>query len=216
MVTPIWIVQHSSEKKKFRYFGLFFLTLFIALLTGCNSSSLPSNTPEAKSPAREIFRDDFSNPASGWPTIQDNGSIIEYQFDGFRFFVNQPNYDYWSALVDNYNNVLLAVEAAKLGGPDDNGFGVICRLRDNDNFYAFLISSDGYAGIIKVKDGNYSILSDTEMQYFEAIRKGGARNDLVVGCIGPNLTFSVNGERILEASDNEYCIWTCRFACQQW
>jgi len=203
-MTTIWVFQHSSGKMKFGYWVLFFIPLFTIILTGCKSSPLSSNTPETKSSSREIYRDDFSNPDSGWPTIQDNGSIIEYQFEGFRFFVNHPNYDYWSARVNNFNNVLLSVEAAKLGGPDDNGFGVICRLKDKDNFYAFLISSDGYAGIMKVKEGNYSFLSDTGMHYFENIRKGGARNDLLVGCIGSNLTFSVNGEQILEATDNEY------------
>jgi len=200
----IRIFPNLSGKMKPVYPVLLFLPLFIFITTGCNPNPLPSNKLGANPPIEEIFRDDFSNPDSGWPTMQDNGSIIGYQFEGLRFIVNQPNYDYWSALVDNYQNVRIAVEAAKLGGPDDNGFGVICRLKDKDNFYAFLISSDGYAGIIKVKEGNYSILSGSGMQYYEAIRKGGARNDLLVGCIGPLLTFSVNGESILETTDDEY------------
>ena len=70
----------------------------------------------------------------------------------------------------------VGVDASKLGGPDDNSFGVICRYRDAENFYAFLVSSDGYYGIIKVKDGKYSLLSGKNMDFNSGIVRGRGTN----------------------------------------
>ncbi len=146
----------------------------------------------------------YLNIIPGWPTISGPEAIISYQYDGLRFVINRPNFDYWSAPVNNYKNARITVVSAKLGGPDDNGYGIICRLNDTKNFYGFLISSDGYAGIIKVKDGNVTILTGETMQYFEVIRQDTTRNDLEAGCIGALLTLDVNGVRILEAVDHDF------------
>ena len=42
-------------------------------------------------------------------------------------------------------------------GRCSNSFGVICRYQDEENFYAGLITSDGYAGIFEVKEGIYHL-----------------------------------------------------------
>jgi hypothetical protein len=155
-------------------------------------------------PSGILYKEDFSVADGSWPMVSDNGSSISYQFEGLRFNINRPNYDYWSTPAMDYKNVRISVLSAKLGGPDDNRFGVICRMNEHKNFYAFLISSDGYAGILKVRDGNYSILSSEQMQFFDVIRQGEYRNDIEAGCVGALLTLSVNGEKILEAVDHEY------------
>lgn len=156
-------------------------------------------------PGTMIYQDDFENPDSGWNVWnEESGSNVAYRDGGLRFFINEPQYDYWSRPGKRMDDVLIEVDAAKLSGPDDNDFGIICRFRDRDNFYAFLISSDGYGGILKVKDGNYEMISAPTMQYQEIIRRGVAGNHLAAACIGPALTFFVNDERILSASDTDH------------
>jgi len=162
------------------------------------------NHSELNSFTDMVYHDNFSNPNSGWPTIIDEGSSIAYQFEGLRFLINNPNYDYWSAPANSYKDVRVSVVSSKLGGPDDNEYGIICRLNDKNNYYGFLIGSDGYAGIVKVKGGDVSLLTSDEMQFFEVIRLGEARNDLEAVCTGPRLTFSINGEFVLETEDDEY------------
>jgi hypothetical protein len=141
-----------------------------------------------------IYADDFSNPASGWQTDKNyRGSYIAYEHQGLRIFVNEAQYDYWSTSGFTAGDARIAVDASKLGGPDDNYYGVVCRLIDNKNFYAFLISSDGYYGILKVKDGVYNLISGSNMDYSNEINRGRGTNRVRGDCIGTDLTLFVNG-----------------------
>ena len=124
-------------------------------------------------PGDILFYDDFSDTDSDWDIwFEDSGSMINYQNSGLRFVINETQYDYWSTPGNNYSDVRIEVEAIKLDGPDDNNFGLICRFKDSGNFYAFLVSSNGYYGIVKVLDHQYVLIGDSQMQYSELLRQG--------------------------------------------
>ena len=98
------------------------------------------------------------------------------------------------------------MDATKIGGPDDNAFGVQCRYQDVDNFYFFYISSDGYAGIGINKAGTKTIISssDGNMVSDSNINQGAATNHLRADCIGSTLTLYVNGTQIATATDSTF------------
>jgi len=148
-----------------------------------------------------LFQDDFSDQKSGWDTWYEEGSMIAYQEGGLRFFVDQPNYDYFSSPGKLYKDVKIDVDATHLAGPEDNDFGVICRFKDDNNFYAFLIGSDGFSGILKVINGNYLMISGDGMQYSPSIISGRNVNHITVLCNGSNLVFWVNGEQLFDVQD---------------
>ena len=51
----------------------------------------------------------------------------------------------WSTLDRKFNDVDLRVTVRLMDGPiDQNQYGVIFRYRDEENFYLFRITSDGY------------------------------------------------------------------------
>lgn len=179
--------------------------VLMVLLAGCGLPSLDQNASAAVQSGNILFKDDFSDPSSGWETWNEpSGSMVAYQNGGLRIYIAEKQYDFWSRPGKRVSDVRLEVDAIKLGGPDDNDFGVICRYQDRDNFYAFLASSDGYAGILKVKDGKYMIISGPQMTYSEAIRKGAAQNHLRADCNGENLILYANGQIILEVQDQEF------------
>ena len=151
------------------------------------------------------FVDDFSNPNSGWSRDHNDYKITDYQNGGFRIWVNKANLDVWATPGRNFNgNVAIEVDATKSGGPDDNDFGVICRYQDSNNFYQFLISSDGYAGIGRVKNGDQSLLSSTKMQPAAAIHQGAATNHIRATCMGGTLTLSINGKDVASVNDSSF------------
>jgi len=178
------------------------LPLFACIILACSGSSLlpPQKLPATRS-GQVLFLDDFSNPSSGWNTWNDNVSMVAYQDGILRFLINQPNCDYWSRPRKYFEDVRLEVDAARLAGPDNNDFGLICRFSDRDNFYAFLISSDGYAGIVRVQAGVYTVISGQNMQYNKLIQPGYVSHHLGADCVQSNLTLFINGERALEAQD---------------
>ena len=175
------------------------------LFAGCSGLGGSIDASAAVQPGNIVFKDDFSNPKSGWETWNDpNGSMVAYQNDGLRFFVNEKQFDYWSRPGVRALDVRLEVDVIKLGGPNDNDFGMICRYQDRDNFYAFLASSDGYAGILKVQNGSYQILTGPQMKFSENIRQGEALNHLRADCNGSTLTLQVNGHPFLSAEDADF------------
>jgi hypothetical protein len=118
--------------------------------------------------------------------------------------VNQPNTDIWALSGLDLADTSSEVTALKVGGERDNRFGLICRAVDASNFYTFIISSDGYWGIGKVKGDRYQLLGSDALQPSQAIRQGSATNALRADCVGDTLRFYVNGQKLGEVQDGEF------------
>ena len=176
---------------------------FLALaLSGCGALKKPATEVPS---GTVLFTDDFSNPKSGWDTWNETtGSLVAYTAGGLRILVQEQQFDYWSRPGKRFADVSLEVDAIKLDGPDDNDYGLVCRYQNRDNFYALLISSDGYAGILKVKDSTYSMIHAEQMEFSTAIYKGGASNHLQGFCLGPTLALFVNGKKAVFAVDLDF------------
>ena len=129
---------------------------------------------------------------------------MAYSGGGLRILVREQQFDYWSRPGKRFEDVRLEVDAIKLDGPDDNDFGLICRYQNRDNFYAFLISSDGYAGVLKVKDGDYQVIHGNQMDFTASINKGSATNHLTGICLGSTLALYVNGKKAVHAMDLDF------------
>lgn len=151
-----------------------------------------------------LFFDDFSNSNSGWDRYQDQVAITDYENGIYRMFVNEPEYVYWSTLYKNYTDTRIEVLASKVGGPDENYFGVICRYQDPDNYYNLTISSDGFWGIYKVFNGEWELLGKEFEQFNEYINQGQATNKIRADCIGDKLALYVNGEYLFEVEDDSF------------
>jgi hypothetical protein len=140
-----------------------------------------------------LFADDFSDLVSGWTRLLDEKGFMDYYSSGFRIWVNTPGYNYWTTPGKQFQDVRIDVDAARIGGPDENRFGVLCRYQDVDNYYFFIISSDGYMGIGKVVSGVTSLLGQEMMIYNPSILSGVSPNHLQAQCQGDTLTFFING-----------------------
>lgn len=182
----------------------FYIFIFV-LCSSCNLfSSIWPNSASSK-PGTVLYKDDFSRSSSGWETFSDeNNSLIAYQADGLRIVVNQSQTDLWTRPGKKFTDSWQEVDAIKLGGPDNNHFGLICRYKDQNNFYAFLVSSDGYSGVVKMKGGKMTILGNDSLEFNQSIHQGQVLNRLRAGCIGPVLILFVNGEKILVRQDSDF------------
>jgi len=163
----------------------------------------PQATVGAAQAGSVLFHDDFSNPSSGWDQTTVSDGSTDYANGGYRILVNTVNLSMWANPGQNFqNDVRIEVDATKSAGPDNNGFGVICRYTDKDNFYKFVVTNDGYAGISQVSNGNVTVISspDGKIQTVNNINKGAASNHIRADCIGNTLTLYVNGNQVATAS----------------
>jgi hypothetical protein len=180
------------------------MLLSVLFSVGCQAGSiLPGGEKQAQKGA-VLFKDDFSNPGSGWDTWSNAGADVSYADGALRFVVNDTQYDYWSRPGKRFSDVRIAVEARLVDGPSDNDYGIICRYKDQNNFYAFLISSDGYSGILKVKDGSYTLISGDTMTFHDEIRKGNSINYLGADCSGSSLNLYANGSQLASVQDTDF------------
>lgn len=178
--------------------------LWMVCLLGCSAIPILDNSSLIL-PGSVVYMDDFSNPESGWPSWTDpNGSFIDYQADGLRILVNQPQIDLFARPGKEFANSRIEVDAVKVGGPDNNYFGIVCRYVNMKNYYAFIITSDGYNGIVKVQNGIFSMLSGLTLEYNQAIRQGENQNHLRADCIDQSLSLWVNDLKSLQVIDANF------------
>ncbi len=180
---------------------LFSMVTILALLTlACSVDFIGGEAL----PESVLFQDDFSSTGSGWDRDDFEEGYTDYEDGKYRILVKLDDQSVWANPGLHFTDVIIQVEATKAGGPDDNDFGVICRYVDVENFYYFIITSDGYYGIIKVQDGYWEYLVNDSLIYSEAINQGGASNTLRADCVGDTLTLYVNGIFMDEAYDSDY------------
>jgi hypothetical protein len=170
-------------------------------LAGCQTSLITDLTASSGS---VIYRDDFSNPASGWPSIKTADWSEGYAEGSYTILVNIPRYDLWAVSGQAFGDVSVEADATRLAGPDVNRFGLVCRYQDPKDFYFFVISSDGYYAIGKTLDGNASLLGQEMMAFNPDIVKGAGPNLLRFDCISSTLTGYVNGQVVASTQDRDF------------
>ena len=183
----------------------FYVLVIIALvLTACSGENLAADRLPWVGDGPILFKDDFAYMTGGWSTHSDAASFSGYDQSGFRLSTNIPNFQFWSVPGLNFQDVLIHTKAKKLSGPEDNLLGVICRYQDPKNFYALVVGSDGYYGIFKMLQGEFSLIDRTAMAFSEQIHSGGEDNEIHALCQGDSLALTVNGTKLIEVQDTSF------------
>ena len=177
------------------------LFLLALILTSCQTSLIADLTVPS---GGILYKDDFSNPATGWPRVIDKTGSEDYFNGSYLILVNTPQYNLWAVPGRSFYDVRVEVDATPLAGPQANRIGVICRYRNPQNYYFFIISSDGYFAIGKTLNGTVSMLGQDIMAYSNAIVLGNAPNHIRFDCIGASLVGYINGQVLAGTSDVDF------------
>jgi hypothetical protein len=146
----------------------------------------------------------IATTTSGWDRYYDSTYSSDYREGGYRIHVLEPNTDAWAIPHLDLADVQIEVDATRLGGPEDNVYGVLCRYKDSRNFYFFLVSSDGYSGIGVYKDGRRRLLTDESLLPSGAVNRGDIQNHIRADCNGYQLRLFVNGILVAETQAAEF------------
>jgi uncharacterized repeat protein (TIGR02543 family) len=159
---------------------------------------------ETSPPVPEVlFLDDFSDEAGVWDTFSNEDGSVAHE-NGWLHLVN---YASAAVVTDTYahqyfTDFVLEVETKLVGGTDDNWHQVFCRNQDDDNYYEFSISADGYYYVSRYIGGQEVLLAGAEAAYSSYIHQGqGLTNLIHVECIGSILSLSVNGHVLATVTD---------------
>jgi len=166
-----------------------------------------TTTPEPPTPMPELqvfFQDDFEDEDLDWNLRETEHTARFYEDGQYHILIKTSNRLSWSGhpeleVIDDF---ILEVDVTQVSGLDDNEFGVMFRYQDADNWYAFLISGDGYFKLREqVKDENSSITRWTQVT---AIKQGQSTNHLRLVAIGPQISAFVNGELLAIIPDHTF------------
>lgn len=150
-----------------------------------------------------LFSDDFSDPTSGWDQTSSEHAFTDYENAAYKILVSKTNYYTWANPYMNFGDQIIDVQANLHSSEWDNQFGIICRHQDVDNYYALVISSDGFAAIRKRAQGN-ELDYLTDWVKSPAINQANNTNNLHAECVGTRLALYVNDILVIEAEDAEF------------
>ncbi len=154
---------------------------------------------------RPVFSDDFSTDTSGWVNTQvvDHNARGIALYDGFGGYQMTPLQDGTFGLMPAPRQAAggdVRIEAALFltTSVGQGTAGVVCRQRDNDNFYAFMVSGGHRAAIVKVAAGQVTTLASGS---FEGFMPNIAEVRLGARCEGDGLQLTIDGAVVAEATD---------------
>ncbi|NLE83327.1 MAG: hypothetical protein GX603_02305 [Chloroflexi bacterium] len=183
------------------------LVILILTLTGCNGfnkGKISQDLLPGKVSGEVLFEDDFSNYSSGWEVVNNAYELKGYSTGGYMISINQPDSRAISTTNLNFTNSEIAVDVQKITGARDSQFGIVCRFQDKFNFYAFVISADGYAGIVRIEDGVSETLGGNQLIRVENIKQDDGTNAMKAVCRDDQLELIVNSETIVSAADSVF------------
>ncbi len=185
---------------------LFPIVIFLSVSLACQSlpvastSSAGSQTPSPK----VLYQDDFKNPSSGWSNYTDANGENGYKDGSYHILINKPDMFSWSVPGVNLTDVAIDVDIQKKAGPNENEFGVICRYKDENNFYFLTVSSDGYYGVSKLLDGKRNLIGMDQLQQKDGVIHPETSNHIRAECSGNTLKLSANGQLLANVTDTSF------------
>ncbi len=183
------------------------LTILLSLLFGC--SMLGNDDTVPCTDATALMRDSFLDETNcGW-AIYNGSESAEIANGVLTVSASTNGVVAWTNPGRTFFDSEIAIQTRQVSGPNDNAYGLICRYVDDENFYIFLISGDGFYAIGKYESGVSQIqyLTGEDPNFFvqsEAINTGIATNLLRVSCVGNQLSLTVNGLPITTVSDDSF------------
>lgn len=199
---PKQFIKQGQEQLKMRViqpsrFAISALATFIFF-----SSFIAACSPAGSKPFEETFE-----TAGNWGTghsAQVDGQIVNEEYE---LYVKSNHGQYIASAGEKFGNGIYEVEATQIGGPLNNGYGMVFHLDDaSEAFYALEVSGDGYIWI-----GYCEALCEEDAialvggDWFPSpvVNPGlYATNRLKVIVESPLMTFYVNGVEIGRTSDS--------------
>lgn len=162
-----------------------------------------------------LLQDDFTDPGSGWETIEQGGILAGYhQPDFYHVQAGEPETVSTSFLGGNFDNITVetAVFVESADTPDGNfRYGLILR-RTGDDYYAFTVSprSGAWEAFKHTADGN-QVLAEGSANSIHGLTTA---DSLRVDASGTNFVFSINGRIVTQLNDSSFASGDIGFLVQ--
>lgn len=149
-----------------------------------------------------LYEDDFSASDSGWDDASGPFYTKRYGNNQYNIDISTNNLVVWGLANRLAADFEIEVDAVQRQGGQSNTYGILFRFVDNDNYYRFDVSGDGFFHLAKLEDGQWNILVDWTGT--SAIQQGQDVNKLNVRADGTELSIGVNGQNLATVEDSSF------------
>ena len=160
------------------------------------------NEGEASAGGNLVLSDSFAPPHTGWVRFETADSAV-YAQAGEMFLEDRGTGSsvYTPLVSESRQDVTVSAHLRYVQGTVDNWMGLICRQRDEQNYYLFGISADGYYLVLRMAAGVPTPLVGPHAS--DVINVGKAENDMRVRCRDNKLSLWVNDTLLVSRVDEE-------------
>ncbi|MGZ6979474.1 MAG: hypothetical protein ACXVJW_15295 [Acidimicrobiia bacterium] len=178
----------------------------VLFATACSSSSSAdaSALPNADAPRIGVAVDATVTAPSDLPTFDDGNGHGAVPPGGHYQIGVRGAQSVVTATLDDELPVDQVVTATfdTSGSPKDAGFGVVCRMKDPDNYYRLGVSNDGMYAIQRVKAGATTVLTGGGLWTRDpGIRRSPGPFTVRGECVGHTLTLFESNRQIATTRD---------------
>ena len=145
----------------------------------------------------------FRRATDEWPPPAATGAARTFNLSTLRFALAERQTVAWSLSNLTADNFYAEVDAFHVDGPLDNGFGLLFRYVDAENFYLFVASHDGYYSLQTLTDGAWGQLIEWTPTD-EVNTDATAANTLGVLADGPQITILLNDAVLATVEDDRF------------
>jgi hypothetical protein len=160
---------------------------------------VPNDSPLAGGDV--VFEDDFDSAfASGLGEDDDETARYAYEDGAYVVEVKKAETLVWARVDGSYDNARIEVDTEVPAGAEVSAAGLIFHYQDEDNFYLYSVSNDGYYRLELLEGNEWVVLIDwTQSDAVDAVN-----NRLQVLTEGDAITLLVNGEELEATSDGTF------------
>jgi S1-C subfamily serine protease len=107
-----------------------------------------------------LYTEDFSDSSSGWTHDAEIDGYVGYSNGEYLIQVDVERFLFWGLGDKTFSDLVLFVNARIVKPAQDGEIGVICRHRNNENFYGMTVTSEGWFSIWKLEEDEFTMLHD--------------------------------------------------------
>lgn len=164
-------------------------------------ATTPETGAQTTQGTRVLYRDRFGDPTSGWEQFAETAASAGYR-DG-RYVIRIDDSDFFATADSGrpFTGPNVTVTVLNVSRSGRAGVGLICGYRDQRNFTALAIGTDGTTAILREQDGVLSVLTgDGKWQASAGVPVAAPRYRLRAVCGAERLALYVNGRRVVSAA----------------
>jgi formylglycine-generating enzyme required for sulfatase activity/tRNA A-37 threonylcarbamoyl transferase component Bud32 len=152
-----------------------------------------------------LYQDEFTDPASGWPALDQNNHHFGYHPpDYYHVEVSVPNDHVAVSRGPSFDDVIVETEVFvdhTQTASGDFRYGLALR-RSGDQYYAFTISPRTQTWqVFKSSSAGLAVMAEGTDDSIQGLN---ASDKLRVDAAGPDFTFYINDQAVTQVNDSDY------------